>query len=608
VEKQSVPVTPPRNGAEKAGRPPKPTYERKIMREGVLFTIPHPSRVYYDISQPLSKLNNDKGPRWLGHWDVVTVGDVLDNPLYFNRESIALDTNVYTFFANYQAYFAQYYGGNCNWENAQKLFPEFSGRTSAALLALNNDRVANIGAWAQDYRAVPTVLDQHYMKVIPKDLGLGTYPDPVWIRFVTAANTTVVYAEICGSLPASVNSYNACDGLLENRSFAEDAIQWQQMLTNQLNMLVRAQYQAMVEIWALNKDGMTKGDIERIVNQLKNPDYTNIANAVMVYSQEKLAQRAAVEPKGTDRLGRIMVDNAARIKDIFDQMVQTLAMAERLMFFSPQELGQVSPRTITAEEVKTVNNTTLGIRDFHLVGVKKQMDADKRIIHDSYMAFGSEDLEVPVAERYDPKVIEAAGFEIVDDGSGHPPDGLFTIRGKKLGLYYNYTYTTRNTDDTPPEAAEAQGLAQIYEVTLKDPNISALLTNAQRIEFFNSMAQKISPNFPRINLPEGVDPNARGQTQVDQLEQQMKQFLPQIGQALQSQQQQIQQLATKQAESDASMKAVTQALNQLTSAVTGAAKARAGKEPSTARGTVSPTIPRGAPPTGGRAARPVPAL
>lgn len=601
VEKQKLPVFPPKNGAAKAGREAKPTYEDRIVREGVEFVIPHPSRVYYDISKPLAKLNSDTGPRWIGHWEIVRIGDVRNDPAYFNKDAILMDAEMFNWYAVNPAYFSQYYP-------EQILFP--TGYGGAAALTAKNDRVANIGTWAQMTDDIGTVLTQHYKCVIPKKVGLGTYEHPVWLRFVMAANTTIIYAEIVGSAPASVNSYNASPGLLMSPSFGQQAMQFQQMLTNDLNRLVYTQYQGMVEIWALNKDGMTKGDVDKIVNQLKNPDFTHIANAVITYSGEKLAQIGQTTAKGSDRLTKIAVETRDKVREIFDSIVQTLAMAERLMFFSPQELGQVSPRTVTATEMKAVRDTTLGIRDFHLIGVKQQMNADKRIILDSYVAFGSDDLEVPVAERYEPAVIEAAGFKIVDDGAGKPPDGLFTLEGNKaetLGQFYNYTYSVRNTDDTPPDAVVGQGIAQVFEIIAKTPAVAEQMTLDQWYEYINGLMEKFAPGLPKLRVPPGVDGSKSGGGAVEQMQAQLQQILPQLGQALQQQQQQIQQIEVKQAETDAGMKAVVDALNNLTSAVTAAAKKK--PERSTPKGAVSPTIPNGAPPLRGvQQARPVPAL
>jgi hypothetical protein len=588
TEKQKLPVKEPANGAKKAGKPAKKTFEDRIIREGVLFDIPHPTRRYYDISRPLSKLNQDLGPRWIGHWEAVPYGDVRHNKAYWNRDKIAMDANMFTLFAKHKAYFSQYY---CQIETDRI---SDCADLSAAFLSLGNDRNANIGKTSSLADETPTILAQHYKQVIPKDVGLGRYASPVWLRFVVSGGRTVVYSEVVGSAPASVNSYNGSDGRLNSPSFAGIALQWQQMLTNQMTELLHTQAQGLVRIYALNIHGMKKEEISAVEDALKNPDFTYLKDIVIKYDAERLSQRGADIRTITEKITQIRLETGQKITEIFNGMMNTLALCERLMFFSPQELGQVSQRTTSAMEQKSIRDTTLGIRDYHLVGVKQQMDADKRIIASSYYAFGSEDLEVPIAERYEPSVITAAGFEIVDDGTGIPPDGLYTIRGKKFGLLYNYTYTTRHTDDTPPDAALAQGLAQIYDVVNKDPVITAHTTLDQRVALANSLFERLAPGLFKLKVPPGVDGNQTQGGQVEAIQKQLGEMMPVIGQKLQ-------EIVTKQAEqdkkiaqTDAGLKALTDATNRLSDITERAAEER--NEAPTRRGTVSPTIPAGAPP------------
>lgn len=596
TEHQLLPKPPEPNGAKKTGRPAKKEFERRIVREGVWFTIPHPTRRYYDISEPLSKLNQDLGPRWIGHWEVVPVGTIKHDKAYWNRDKIVMDAELYSIFEQNPSYFSQYYD-RINVPNRV---------TTAAALAMKNDRQAQIGAWSNLNDENATILSQHYKRVIPKDIGIGNYEDPVWIRFVMVGHTTCIFAEICGSCPGSVNQYNASDALLNSPSFGMQAIQWQEMLTNQLNELRFVQAEGLVKIYALNKHGMKKNEVEAVVNALKDPDFETLQPIVVEYDAEKLAQRGADIRTITEKITQIRLETASKVTEIFNGMMNTLALAERIMFFSPQELGQVSARTTSATEQKAIQNTTLGIRDFHLIGVKQQIDADKRIIHDSYMAFGSEDLEVPVAERYERAVIEAAGFTIVDDGSGNPPDGLFTIRGKKLGLFYNYTYTTRNTDDTPPDAAVAQGIAQVYDVATKSPMIADNLTLEQTFELANSLFEKLAPGIFKLRVPPGVDGKKTRGAQVEQLQAQLGQVLPQIGQA-------IQELQKKQAAQEQATAALGQSLESIAKTLSSFLPKTPAVDPNapTKQGQIAPSFPRGngAPPLRGvRPSMVVPAL
>jgi hypothetical protein len=604
TDKQRLPVTRPENGAAKAGRRPKKEFEDRIVREGVLFDIPHPTRRYYDITRPLSKLNQDIGPRWIGHWEAVPIGDIKNNKAYWNRDKIVMDSSVYDILSGCTTYFAQYY-------DRLSINPANCRQLSAALLAQRNDRNAQIGKYAELAAETPTIISNHYKQVIPKDVGLGRYPYPVWLRFVMVGYRTCVYAEIVGSAPASVNTYNGTDQLLNSQSFGLEALQWQQLLTNQLNELQHVMAQGLVRIFALNTHGMDKKEIEAVTEAIKNPDFSYLKDIVIKYDAEKFAQRGQEIRTITEKLTQIRVETGQKVTEIFGNIMNTIALSERMMFFSPQELGQVSPRTTSAMEQKAIKETTLGIRDYHLIGAKQQMEADKRIIHDSYMAFGSEDLEVPVAERYDQKVIEKAGFEIVDDGTGNPPDGLYTIRGKKLSLFYNYTFSTRQTDDTPTDAAVAQGIAQVFEVISKDPVISANTTLEQRYELANSLFAIIAPGVFKLRVPAGVDGKQTQGGQVEAIQKQLQQILPDIGKQIQMLAKTQQDMAAQIQANEASIQALSKATTKLAGTVTRAAETAEPRAPATRRGQIDPATPvgNGAPPLRGVIApRPVPIL
>lgn len=576
TEHQTLPVKSEANGASNSGREEKPKLERQIVAEGVIWTIPHPSRAYVDNAQPMRRINHIVGPQYLGHWNAVRVGDLRNNPAYYNKDAIFMDQSVYDFFNANKGYFSQYY--------PETIIPPMPQRGNAASMSLHNDRVANVGSYATLKDDNSTVITEHYERIIPKDVGFGSYEDPVWIRFCVAGNRTVIYAEIVGSSPASINCYNTSDGLVLSPSFAMQVLPYQQEISNLLSELVRVQYQGMVRIWALNKHGMSKEDVEKVVNALQSPDYSKAKDIIIEYDALQLADRGQDVGTIKDKLTQVKVETREQVTALFSSIIQLLSIAERLLFFSPQELGQVSPRTITAYEAKMVSTTTLGIRDFHLMGAKQQMDADKRIIHDSYMAFGSEDLEVPVAERYTKEVVEAAGFEVVDDGTGNS-SGLFTVRGKKLGLLYNYVFTTRNTDDVPAEQVEAQALVQLLEVVsgmaANDPEFAKSFPVQKRIDLINRIATKISGSDFKLNA---VDSPAPGVTAAAATPDTTAQAIPLLMQALQAMQQQ--QNADRAGLAELA-NAVTSLANRL-----GAAPRRVRQQPTRA-GQISPDTPRG---------------
>ena len=42
----------------------------EVSKQGVRFSTPHPSRTFYDLSNPLSSINSDSGVEYAGYWDV----------------------------------------------------------------------------------------------------------------------------------------------------------------------------------------------------------------------------------------------------------------------------------------------------------------------------------------------------------------------------------------------------------------------------------------------------------------------------------------------------------------------------------------------------------
>jgi len=63
--------------------------EARVMKEGLSWINPHPSRVFWDINHPLNSINSDSGAEYIGYWEVLKYKDVADNPAFFNRSRVS---------------------------------------------------------------------------------------------------------------------------------------------------------------------------------------------------------------------------------------------------------------------------------------------------------------------------------------------------------------------------------------------------------------------------------------------------------------------------------------------------------------------------------------
>lgn len=567
--------------------------EEKIVREGVEWVAPHPSRTFWDLAYPLAKLNFDCGPQYVGYWDVCRASDIRSNLSYWNRDAIELNPSAYEFLGSNDAYFKIYYPDTI-------VFPTKNNLGNAVSMA--NDRLANIGYYANLNDDVSITKGEIFMKINPKKLGICEYDADVWIRLVVGGSRTVMYAEPMPDSPAVVHHYNENDSRMQSPSFAHAVMPYQDQISNLLTQLLDIQMAGFTKIIELNIDGMEEGDVRTFEDSIKNRQYAEASAILVKYSSEALKDMG-VNAQQVQRVRAVELQTAEKTGEIFRTITQLLAFAERLLFFSPQELGQVAPREITATEANMVQNTTLGIRDFHTIGIEEALAAKKRIIYSAAMAFGSDDVTLSVQNRFSKKTVQAAGFQIIEtDGDPDTTEldtyGKFTLTGNKSQLVHNYTFTSRDGLDRPSSQSNAANLIQMLQVLGSTPEFKQMVPREKFLDILNEIARNLGGGFDlRLEVPEGQDPAAP--IMGDPM-QQFQQTIQQIGQALTT-------LNQKQQQDSSSIKDLAGAVAQLAASIT--ARSQLPPMPNTQQGQIAPGYPvgTGAPPLNTLQPEPVPA-
>jgi hypothetical protein len=377
-------------------------------------------------------------------------------------------------------------------------------------------------------------------------------------------------------------------------SFAHAVMPYQDQISNLLSQLLEIQVQGLTKIVELNIDGMAEGDISTFEDSIKNRNYYAATAILVKYSAENLKDMG-VDPRQVQRVRTVELQTAEKTGEIFRSITQLLAFCERLLFFSPQELGQVAPREITATEANIVNNTTLGVRDFHTLGIEEGLAAKKVILYEASMAFGSDQVKLSVQDRYTVKTIEEAGFVVVEtDGDPSTTEfkpldsGRFTVTGDKTQLQAEYVFTTRDGIERPSSQANAQNMLQMLQIISTGP-MAQLMPKDKILELINEVGRNLGAGFDlRVALPPGMD----GATPIgaDQ-NQQMQQGMQQMMQA-------VQQLTRKQEGSDQTIGELKSNLQMITQLLAGKAGGGGGPQlppmAPTQAGQVAPDIPVGA--------------
>ena len=418
-----------------------------IQREGVRMVRPSPARVLYDTSKPLSSINTDTGCRWIGFWDVQRFGDIAHNTNFFNTANISWANSGHSVLDQNRAFFDLIFAG-------QPInFPTVNKPTGPQAIdfAAKNERTANAYLYAlgsDDEKAV-FVTDLR-LKVVPKEWGMGDYPHPVWLRIIVAADDTIIFAEWLPSLPAVYWGHNEDDNRLMNISQAHEIMPWQDQLSNVFSQMLMKLKHSLLRVIVLNTDVFPANSkipdaFEKAIN---GPGYYINPHLLRV-SFKGLEDMQLDIDKIFKVVGPAESSETDFINNAFKAIVQILAILERLMNLSPQEQGQPMPREASAEEISALESSTQVTYNAISASIDEARAAWKRIIYESAMAHASNQIFLPVSQRFSKETIQAAGFEIRDDpdeSAGAAKKG-YTVIGQKKLLVGDYIWTSRDGGD-----------------------------------------------------------------------------------------------------------------------------------------------------------------
>lgn len=442
---------------------PNPT----IVREGLAWVRPHPTRLFFDNAYPLASLNNDIGCSYVGFWDVVRYGEIFDDPAYWNQRSLGYNAKYSQIFSTFADYFQTYY----TTINPPTSTPGFD-------LIAGNDRKNLVGAYGSTEKDSSVVIANYFEKIVPKDIGWGNYPYPVWVRFVVAAWDTIIYAEVLPSTPCAVLSYNEKDDRQLSLGIGHELLAWQDQMSNLLSALLLALKGDNIKVLVIDTDQLTSEQITNIRAQASGGTlYNNIQ--IIEVSSKKLADLGL---KKEDVIQLVETRSSQQITQIFNAMLTLMNMVQQMQALSPQEQGQPAPREISATETNLIAGTTESVYNFISDAIDEFRAAKKRIIYDSLMNFGDTKFKLPVIGRYTKETIDKAGLQFAPDNDAQQTgDELFTgtLIGTREFLVHDYIFTSRDGAERASNVQTAQYLSEILKTLFPIPAFQELLTKGQ---------------------------------------------------------------------------------------------------------------------------------
>ena len=549
--------------------------EDRIVKEGLRYNLPHPSRTAWDLNYRIGTFNTDTGCSWALYWQVQRFGDIKDNKDYWNTDKITYGTNWMsqspTFFSTLYPCVCKFPDRTLNPQALQGASPASGQQPLTGAGAMDRESAAGFYAAEETDKAV--TLTQLFMKFAPSKYGLGEYDHPIWFRIVVASDYS----------PVIYRGYDAHEERELNSSLLLEAIPFQDHIGNLLSQQLLTIKQNLIAAVFVNKDAVGEGTMKQLQNLGKK---LYVETTFIPYSARSAMMagkdiKEAFIPVNFPRLDTTAILNGIRV---------VLDMMERILVMSSQEIGAAAAHIQTAEETRVIQSSTSNRLNFT---ASYDDDADlawKKQLYDALMAYGEEEVYAQieaVATTADAmKVLGDLGFTVEEEGDAGKNTKTL-VKGSKAALQYETFASTRDSGERINNVALANAMVQLLQVIFTNPLIFSAVGPAQAVKLINQV-MALGGFFEefRLQTMPGASPeeqNAKAQEEVGKMLAQLKQVLEKemsqtvgaatqpLGQALQQLAQQIQglgQVAQAVPELAKQVAGITQALPAMQQNVT----------------------------------------
>lgn len=448
----------------------------KIVREGLRWEMPHPTRTYYDLYHRLSSLNSNSGCEYAGHWQLVRYRDIHDHPDYWNKDSITQGAVDWFDLAN-SDFLSQVFPCNMSFPNPNSVVGDLDRQNAAA-------RAYGSG----DFDAA-TLLTSHFQRLIPEQHGLGTYKYPIWMRFLFASDNTVIWAEPLSFSHIPTYTYDADFNRARFRSLALEIMPFQDHISNVLSQWILAAKENLINPVFYDKEKIPATylkelrDIgQKLYKGRMFVPFSSTQNYRLKQDQHEAFFSPALTHHPTGELNNLIVG--------------ILNMLDRVMQLSPQEIGQAAPHEQTAEETRVIAGNTSTRINHTGTGIDDADNAKKTALYDALMANADDNITVGVTssvattkEEFD-KLLKAVGFQLTDKEAGfdpNKPETMYKVTGNKSKLEIEMFSSTRDNDDRINLPAVADAMSKMFIAISNNPLLVQSIGTTQLVELLNQI-------------------------------------------------------------------------------------------------------------------------
>ena len=521
----------------------------RIDREGLRYHVPHPCRVDYDLSYPISTLNSDTGCSYALYWKAVKFGEIRRNKAWWNSDKVSLGST--DWWTNAGMFFNTMYG------TAAIRFPIDWRPSNTDRETAFADRMMFYGP-EQDEK--PCLQTELFQKLIPSEYGLGDYDKPVWFRFVVASEYSVLYAAPLAYCPVWTAPYDADENRSDTASMTMELIPFQDHFTQLMSQYILAVKQNLVNITFVDTDmfAATEKKDDSWFERLKRMGTEIYSKINFLPISGAKWKKAMIGQNGAPSVFQQFKFPNMNTVELLNAMQSILQVTERMMGISSQEVGQSASHELRVDEVRAINSSANVRVAATMRPLTRAMMAWMKQLYDALMCYGSEDMwaQIPFEASIDKSMLQQFGFDWDEaKNPSTPSDNTIVVNFRKSAVSLLEFASSRPQDQRSNNAAAAAQMLAALSQALAVPIVLQTI-GRQVIPLLNQV-------FQMAGFPSDFKLDDHGdlpQVLTDEQQQQIVQMLQQAEQQIMKQ---VQEGVTPIAEA---VKEISGAVNQLSEA------------------------------------------
>lgn len=485
--------------------------KEQCVKEGLRYTMPHPTRFFWDKNHRISTYNTDSGCEFGGYWRVDRYSTIEDNQDYWNKDSILVNGQE-RFFNENRTYFEEV-------SPCTLTFPKSESGGAGV-----GDRERDVVNYSTDQRDSAVFKTEMFMKLVPKDWGMGDYPYQTWMRFVVAGTDTVIWNAPISYCPVIYFGYDADESRTRNSSMSLEILPFQDHFGILLSQYIYSVKQNLSKVVFWDSDQVEQTAVDQIEN-LGAARITGVPFVPFSGRKNKLA--------GQDR-GQAFLPVSFPVLDVSSvatAMTTMLSILERVLVLASQEIGQAATHEQTAEETRLIAVNTSTRVTFTGSFIDDGIDAWKRQLYYASKANMDDDITAQVSINVEGSkdVLKELGYD-VEDESGSDTDGRVkaVVKGKMSRLTLDAFISTREGESRINGPAIAGAMSNLLQVAMGNPVTAQAIGAQQALELITEIGKLAGmPKEFQLKVAKGFK-EAGPEGQMQEAQNQLKQMSEEI--------------------------------------------------------------------------------